>query len=709
MMTTSINFTHLGSKCQVDSTSPTRDLLENVDVSAAIAGQLDDVHIQTITVDLSALASLLDDSSDLSSRISEAVQVSGRESISPGQRVFADNENEDTVAVEAANSGGITRLANELVAKLMSGIKEIGPGVYESGTNDSVLLKNVVYGAPDVPSLSFSESDIEQIVAEIIELAAPGTDPTTEDINLVIINCPVEGCTPDFLSSLNKETLAESVTREISSLYPSNSEAPAKEELEHGDVDNCNLMVVNIGEEVPTEVTVNDVRSFLSKHNVRCVATVCPVVELEDNYVRIESCERGVDGVCEFSCPAGMDVNGPQNITCRPDGVWTDISPICVPIPCVALNETNHMQINWDRCESIANTSCEFGCEDGWELVGPESIECDINGQWTASAPLCREISCPSLTIANGTNTSCPATQQTTCNFECIEGFEMIGPSEIDCSIRGRWSVNPPICKEPECNPLNDPTDGVVNCYGTTCVFTCDDGYHLNGPSTVVCRPGGLWSETSPSICTQAEPLCSAPEAPQNGMVSNCGQKVGETCTISCNYPYKAVGAINLDCRLGARWSDVPAECVPAEYFIGDAPMEAQDAVDWCSDHNGVALKIESQEHNNDVVTYLQDNFPDKMVWIGASDKIVEGQWKWEDGGPIGFNQWMELIEVNKSSLVFLFNSHKKGRCFLCESHPIPDTQAKEYDCAAIWNRQEYEWVTVCCDESLYAMCEYTG
>ncbi|KAG1672314.1 hypothetical protein GQR58_016049 [Nymphon striatum] len=330
MMTTSINFTHLGSKCQVDSTSPTRDLLENVDVSAAIAGQLDDVHIQTITVDLSALASLLDDSSDLSSRISEAVQVSGRESISPGQRVFADNENEDTVAVEAANSGGITRLANELVAKLMSGIKEIGPGVYESGTNDSVLLKNVVYGAPDVPSLSFSESDIEQIVAEIIELAAPGTDPTTEDINLVIINCPVEGCTPDFLSSLNKETLAESVTREISSLYPSNSEAPAKEELEHGDVDNCNLMVVNIGEEVPTEVTVNDVRSFLSKHNVRCVATVCPVVELEDNYVRIESCERGVDGVCEFSCPAGMDVNGPQNITCRPDGVWTDISPICM-------------------------------------------------------------------------------------------------------------------------------------------------------------------------------------------------------------------------------------------------------------------------------------------------------------------------------------------------------------------------------------------
>ncbi|KAG1672315.1 E-selectin [Nymphon striatum] len=370
----------------------------------------------------------------------------------------------------------------------------------------------------------------------------------------------------------------------------------------------------------------------------------------------IESCERGVDGVCEFSCPAGMDVNGPQNITCRPDGVWTDISPIFilnyfsgVPIPCVALNETNHMQINWDRCESIANTSCEFGCEDGWELVGPESIECDINGQWTASAPLCRE---------------------------------------------------------PECNPLNDPTDGVVNCYGTTCVFTCDDGYHLNGPSTVVCRPGGLWSETSPSICTQAG---YAPEAPQNGMVSNCGQKVGETCTISCNYPYKAVGAINLDCRLGARWSDVPAECVPAEYFIGDAPMEAQDAVDWCSDHNGVALKIESQEHNNDVVTYLQDNFPDKMVWIGASDKIVEGQWKWEDGGPIGFNQWMELIEVNKSSLVFLFNSHKKGRCFLCESHPIPDTQAKEYDCAAIWNRQEYEWVTVCCDESLYAMCEYTG
>lgn len=58
-----------------------------------------------------------------------------------------------------------------------------------------------------------------------------------------------------------------------------------------------------------------------------------------------------------------------------------------------------------------------------------------------------------------------------------------------------------------KCMELHSPTSGTSTCsgplgsssYGATCQFACDEGYTLDGPSTLQCEASGLWSSSQPS------------------------------------------------------------------------------------------------------------------------------------------------------------------------------------------------------------------
>lgn len=71
--------------------------------------------------------------------------------------------------------------------------------------------------------------------------------------------------------------------------------------------------------------------------------------------------------------------------------------------------------------------------------------------------------------------------------------------------------------------------------------------------------------------------------------------------------------------------------------------MEADEAKMWCETHNGASLKITSQEQYNRTVKLLQDEHPEKMVWLGANDQATEGTWVWADNSGIEFNRWLEV------------------------------------------------------------------
>jgi len=56
------------------------------------------------------------------------------------------------------------------------------------------------------------------------------------------------------------------------------------------------------------------------------------------------------------------------------------------------------------------------------------------------------------------------------------------------------------------CPSLTAPDNGMIQCSGSfvddICVFTCDDGFQLNGSGTRTCQDDGTWSGTE-AVCTE--------------------------------------------------------------------------------------------------------------------------------------------------------------------------------------------------------------
>uniref|UniRef100_A0A674K854 L-selectin n=1 Tax=Terrapene triunguis TaxID=2587831 RepID=A0A674K854_9SAUR len=95
-----------------------------------------------------------------------------------------------------------------------------------------------------------------------------------------------------------------------------------------------------------------------------------------------------------------------------------------------------------------------------------------------------------------------------TCKFQCQEGFELQGLDTLQCLASGNWTAAAPECavQTIHCRTgLGKPI--LMNCshplesfsYGSVCRFRCTQGYFLNGTSRVQCQPDGHWSDKMPA------------------------------------------------------------------------------------------------------------------------------------------------------------------------------------------------------------------
>ena len=46
--------------------------------------------------------------------------------------------------------------------------------------------------------------------------------------------------------------------------------------------------------------------------------------------------------------------------------------------------------------------------------------------------------------------------------YECFGGYEMFGPSVLECSWDGFWNDFPPECFPVECEPMNSIENGLI-------------------------------------------------------------------------------------------------------------------------------------------------------------------------------------------------------------------------------------------------------
>ncbi|XP_017389602.1 P-selectin isoform X2 [Cebus imitator] len=280
---------------------------------------------------------------------------------------------------------------------------------------------------------------------------------------------------------------------------------------------------------------------------------------------------------CSFHCTEGYQVNGPSKLECLASGTWTNKPPQCLAVQCPPLKipERGNMTCLHSAKEFQHQSSCSFGCEEGFALVGPEVVQCTASGVWTAPPPMCKAISCEPLESPVHGSMDCSSSLRafqydTNCSFRCAEGFRLRGADIVQCDNLGQWTAPAPVCQALQCQDLPVQNEAQMNCshpfgafrYQSVCSFTCNEGLLLVGASVLECLATGNWSSIAPEC--QAIP-CTPLLSPQNGTMT-CVQPLGRssyksTCQFMCDEGFSLSGPERLDCTPLGHWTDSPPTC----------------------------------------------------------------------------------------------------------------------------------------------------
>ncbi|XP_060567279.1 perlucin-like protein [Ruditapes philippinarum] len=122
-------------------------------------------------------------------------------------------------------------------------------------------------------------------------------------------------------------------------------------------------------------------------------------------------------------------------------------------------------------------------------------------------------------------------------------------------------------------------------------------------------------------------------------------------------------------------WTSFGGSC----YFFGHHNLNFQDAERSCQHYGAHLVIIETKSENTFLKSHL-GTLKDTNHWIGLTDEVLEGTWKWYSNDSIatGFTDWGTGQP----------NDHRHGNC------------------AAIWASFQYKWVDESCTHLFKPLCE---
>ncbi|XP_036375899.1 E-selectin-like [Megalops cyprinoides] len=281
---------------------------------------------------------------------------------------------------------------------------------------------------------------------------------------------------------------------------------------------------------------------------------------------------------CTFSCTQGFSLVGTPLLQCQATGHWSADPPLCQAVKCPELSRApargSMSCVHTIELHSF-NSSCEFTCEEGFQLVGSSRIQCDSSGVWTDNVPACEARQCDPLVAPDKGQMNCSHPHShfsfgSRCELGCEEGFLLSGTASIQCTSSGAWTDTPPLCQARQCDPLVAPDKGQMNCshphshfsFGSRCELGCEEGFVLKGAPTLQCTESGHWSNTAPSC--QARP-CDVLSAPLHGSMI-CSHPHGNfsftsSCNMGCEEGFLLSGTASIQCTSSGAWTVTPPLC----------------------------------------------------------------------------------------------------------------------------------------------------
>uniref|UniRef100_A0A452GRI2 p-selectin n=1 Tax=Gopherus agassizii TaxID=38772 RepID=A0A452GRI2_9SAUR len=319
----------------------------------------------------------------------------------------------------------------------------------------------------------------------------------------------------------------------------------------------------------------------------RCKAVKCPVLD-SPGRGRLNCTHWHGDftynSTCTFSCETGFVLNGSETLECTALGQWRGQTPRCEAVKCPVPDSPDRGQLNCTHWHGdfTYNSTCAFSCVMGFVLNGLEKLECTALGQWTGQTPRCEAVTCPGLAAPGRGRLNCTHwhgdfTYNSTCAFSCETGFVLNGSETLECTAMGQWRGQTPRCEAVKCPALDYPGRGRLNCtnwhgdftYNSTCAFSCETGFVLNGSETLECTALGQWRGQTPRCEVMRCPKLRGLEP----ILMNCSHPLGSfsygsVCRFRCTQGYFLNGTSRVQCQPDGHWSDKMPACQEEEKML---------------------------------------------------------------------------------------------------------------------------------------------
>ena len=222
-------------------------------------------------------------------------------------------------------------------------------------------------------------------------------------------------------------------------------------------------------------------------------------------------------------------------------------------------------------------STCNFECNQGYEIFGDSSRECENTHLWSGLMPKCTPTECPALDPPKNGLLLCTADRsyRSICQFKCNDGYELFGNNIMECTAEKKWNPEDiPECREIVCNVLPPLPNGNIKCsdenrHQSVCRFVCGEGYRIKGSRSSVCSTDGSWSAPMP-ICDQI--ICDELTPPVHGTKECSGEKFGEKCKFACDTGYDLSGSEQRTCQADGTWTGVPVHCTQASCGLLPSP-----------------------------------------------------------------------------------------------------------------------------------------
>ena len=144
--------------------------------------------------------------------------------------------------------------------------------------------------------------------------------------------------------------------------------------------------------------------------------------------------ELRLGSTCSFDCAAGFVLQGADSVLCSDDGRWSGAIPTCKGMEAY-LHTYLYIQlhIHWASSQPTRTSpDVSFTSFAAMECPAPE-------------VPTSGQICC-SLPLSSPASPETPHPLGMVCTFTCDEGHELEGAPSMECEHPGQWTSSPPTC-----------------------------------------------------------------------------------------------------------------------------------------------------------------------------------------------------------------------------------------------------------------------